>query len=290
MSLINFILDVAGLLLWLSWRSIRFDPLRRATPATLVGTVRRAEPSRLRRWHFLAGLLGLLFLRALFYSPIGTAVGWTPRLDLGAVVLAFPLALRGHDFFLSALLFSVLSFVRVWIIFHFWLLALVFIHGPATRPDPFLKMIQLQLGGMARWPRAAQALAPGVFTALLWIAVHPLLAFAGVVNRAQSVAPLLEQGAVVGAVVYLTLKHLLPVFLFLHLVTSYVYLGTSPLWDFIGLTARKILVPLERLPLRLGRVDFTPLVGIILLLLLLHALPLVLQSQLSRRNLTLWPQ
>jgi len=38
MSLINFILDIAGLLLWLSWRSIRFDPFTRPTPATLAGT------------------------------------------------------------------------------------------------------------------------------------------------------------------------------------------------------------------------------------------------------------
>jgi hypothetical protein len=44
------------------------------------------------------------------------------------------------------------------------------------------------------------------------------------------------------------------------------------------------------LPLRWGRVDFAPLVGIILLLLLLHALPNLVLSQLSRRNLTIWPQ
>ena len=67
MSSINFILDLAALLLLLSWGSIRFDPLNRAVPATLVGTVRRAEPRRLKRWHFLAGLGLLLLLRAVFY-------------------------------------------------------------------------------------------------------------------------------------------------------------------------------------------------------------------------------
>jgi hypothetical protein len=44
MALIDFILNVAALLLWLSWRAIRLDPFIRATPATLAGTLRRAEP------------------------------------------------------------------------------------------------------------------------------------------------------------------------------------------------------------------------------------------------------
>ena len=73
MALIDFILNLAGLLLWLNWRSVRFDPLGRRTPATLIGTLRRAEPRRLRRWHLLAALGGLLLLRAVIYWQIGSA-------------------------------------------------------------------------------------------------------------------------------------------------------------------------------------------------------------------------
>ncbi len=46
MALIDFILNLAGLLLWLNWRSVRLDPLGKRTPATLIGTLRRAEPQR----------------------------------------------------------------------------------------------------------------------------------------------------------------------------------------------------------------------------------------------------
>ena len=92
MGLIDFILNLAGLLLWLNWRSVRFDPLGKRTPATLIGTLRRAEPRRLRRWHLLAALGGLLLLRALFYWQIGSAAHWTGRdLEFGrhyAFVLA----------------------------------------------------------------------------------------------------------------------------------------------------------------------------------------------------------
>ena len=90
MGLIDFILNLAGLLLWLNWRSIRFDPLGRRTPATLIGTLRRAEPPRLQRWHLLAALGGLLLLRALLYWQIGSGVGWAAgKLDLGVITPFF---------------------------------------------------------------------------------------------------------------------------------------------------------------------------------------------------------
>src|SRR6185437_2087911 len=94
---IDFILNVAGLLIWLNWRSARLDPFNRGIPATLAGTVRRAEPMRFKRWHFLAALAGLLFIRAFFYGQIGGAAhDWTPKLNFIVVTPAFPLVIRGH--------------------------------------------------------------------------------------------------------------------------------------------------------------------------------------------------
>ena len=42
MGLIDFILNLAGLLLWLNWRAAKADPLGKPAPATLIGTLRRA--------------------------------------------------------------------------------------------------------------------------------------------------------------------------------------------------------------------------------------------------------
>ena len=64
----------------------------------------------------------------------------------------------------------------------------------------------------------------------------------------------------------LTLKFVLPVILLLHLVTSYVYLGKSPVWDFIATTARGLLALLRWLPLRVGKLDLGPLAAIVLIL------------------------
>jgi uncharacterized protein YggT (Ycf19 family) len=283
--LLDFILNLAGILLWLNWRSIRFDPYARATPATLVGTLRRIEAPRLKCRHFLAALGGLLFARAIFYALVGP-VNWTPKINLVVVTLAFPLTLRGHHFWSSAMLFSALSFTRALLIFYFWLLALAFINRRMAVPDSFQKMLLLLLGRASRWPRMVQAILPLLTVAALWFVLYPLLVYEGVTSRAHSNAHLAEQSLLVGMSIYFSLKFLLPAFLFVHLIANYVYLGGSPFWDFVSSTARNILVPLNRLPLRFGKVDFAPLAGIILLLLLLHALPIFILDVL---NLTLWP-
>jgi uncharacterized protein YggT (Ycf19 family) len=289
MGLIDLILNLAGVLLWLSWRSIRSDPLVKTLPATLVGTLRRAEPRRIRGWQLLLGLGTLLLLRALFYRQIGSDADWTPKLDLFFVVLAFPSRLPpGH--FLPALVFSLLSFLRILIIIYFWLLALVAINRRNEAPDPLQKLLCLYLGPLARLPLVLQVLLPLVLVTGLWVALHPALAHLQITGRVPSNARLAEQGLLVGLALYLTLQYPLPVILLLYLFTSYVYLGKSPLWDFIEATARNLLTPLRALPLRIARVDFAPLAGVLLILFLLHWLPNLVVDRMADNNLTAWPQ
>lgn len=287
---IDFILNVAGLLLWLNWRSVRLDPFNRGTPATLAGTVRRAEPLRFKRWHFLAALAALLIVRAFFYEHIGPAVNWTPKLNMVVIAPAFPLVLRGGFFFLSALLFSVLSFIRLLIIFYFWLLILAALNRRETNLDALQKLLLDQLGRAGRWPRFIQLLLPVFVTAALWMLAHPLLLSIGVTTHVRSNGLLFAQGCVIGLVLYLSLKYLLLALLAVHVIITYVYLGASPVWEFINTTSRHLLSPLHRLPLRIGRIDLAPILGIILVVLLLYVLPAYCFHQLDSRGLTIWPQ
>jgi uncharacterized protein YggT (Ycf19 family) len=71
---------------------------------------------------------------------------------------------------------------------------------------------------------------------------------------------------------------------------SYVYIGSSPLWDFITTTGRNLVAPLGWLPLRLGKFDFAPLVGVVLIFLLLDTLPTFVLRRMSEGRLTIWPQ
>ncbi len=285
MEIVDFILNLAGLSLWLSWRSFNLDPAVRATPSSLAGTLRRAEPRRLRRWHLLAALGVLLLVRPLLYRQLGSALNWTSKLDLGVVTLAFR-----SDLPRTAFLFSLLSFVFTLLVFYTWLVFLAVVNKRVESPDPFLRMVRLQLGRFARWPAPVLIILPGITIALGWLAMSPLLAWGGVVDRAQSPAHLLEQSLLVGLVIYLSLKYFIPAILLLHLITSYVYLGNHTVWEFISLTARNLLAPLRWLPLRAGKFDFAPLVGMVLSLLILHAMPILIVQSMLEHNVIVWPR
>lgn len=297
LDLIDFILNIAGLLLWLNWRSIRLDPFQRTTPATLSGTLRRAEPMRLKRWHFLAALIALLVVRAFFYGQIGPAVGWTPRLHLSIITLAFPLTRAGHIYYRSALLFSLLSFILVVVIFYLWLLAIAIVNRRVTNPDSLQKLLLVQLGRPARWPLLIQLALPFIICVALWMLCHPLLVRIDVISPVRSNVLLLEQGLVLGLSACYTLRFLLLAFLAVYTVISYVYLGSNPLWDFVSTTSRNLLSPFKRLPLQFGKMDLAPMTALILILVVFYyPLPGYMRNFMDRPHgaaryrLTFWPE
>ena len=103
MGIVDSILNLAGLLLWLSWRAERFDPLAKRVPATLMGTLRPATPKKLRRWYFLLIIAVLLLMRAVIYRWLAPV--WVAKLNLVVMVPRF----QSH-WFPGILLFSFLSF------------------------------------------------------------------------------------------------------------------------------------------------------------------------------------
>jgi uncharacterized protein YggT (Ycf19 family) len=259
-GLIDFILNLACLLLWLNWRSMRFDPLGQRTPATLIGTLRRAEPRRLRHWHLLAAIGGLLLLRAGFYWQIGSASKpvWAGTLDLGIIAPAFL-----SNSFGRMCLFSVFSFGLMLAVFYLWLLLLSILAGP----EPVHGLVRMQLGYMDRWPRWLKFFLPLAGGTLLWGLLswpfpwlHP--------QPAMSTAQHSQEALLIGLGSYLVWKFLIGALLALHLLNSYVYFGKHPFWDYVSATAQTLLQPLKKIPLRAGRVDFAPVVGMVLVFLL----------------------
>jgi len=216
---------------------------------------------------------------------VGAPSDWTPRLNFGVVILAF----RG-DHFAPALLFSVLSFARMFLVFYSWLLALNIINRQLAEKDPILKLIELHLGWIGRWPRWGLVLLPPLVIFGGWMALHPLMVRMDVLTPSAGFGQVLIQSLLLAVALLLTLKFLLPLVLFLHLLASYIYLGSSPVWDFAANTSHYLLKPLRWLPLRSAKLDFAPLAGIVLLFLLLHALPQYLVTLAERAHMTAWPQ
>jgi hypothetical protein len=246
-GIIDFILNLAGLLLWLNWRSIRFDPLGKRTPATLIGTLRRAEPQRLRRWHLPAALAGLLLLRAVLYWQIGAGVGWAAgRLNLGILELSFR-----SDSFGRILLFSIFSFGLTLGVLYLWLLLLSILAGP--EPPPFHRLVRMPLGGIDRWPRWLKWFLPLLVAASGWWLASWPLAWLQVIPNPVSSAHRIEEALVIGLGSYLAWKYIAGVLLALHLLNSFIYFGRHPFWNYINATGQTLLQPVRDAGSALGR-------------------------------------
>lgn len=263
MALVDFILNLAGLLLWLTWRSVRFDPLAQARPKTLAGTLEKSRPRKSRRWLFLAAVGALVVVRAVFYWQLGPALGWTATLDLTLTVLPFR-----SDHFERILLFSALSFGRTLAVFYLALIFLAVLNRKLGDTDPFQKLARLSLGRVGRWPWPLQVLLALGMGVGAWLALQPLLARLAITPRAAESAQIFQQSLLVLAHEALLLRYLVAAFLLAHLLNSYVYLGGHAFWSFVNATGRNLLAPLRWLPLRIGRVDFAPVVAMALVFLL----------------------
>jgi hypothetical protein len=259
MGYVDFILNLAGLLLWVNWRSTLFDPFSKRTPATLVGTLRRAAPQRFRRWHLLATLGALLVLRALFYWQIGSAAHWSGKLNLGVITLFF-----SSDSFGRMLFFSLLSFGLTLGIFYLWLLLLSILRGP----EPIHRLVRIPLGEIDNWPRRIKLFLPLAVTMLLWWLASWTFGWLQIMPKPVSAAHRLGEALVIGLESYVAWKFVVGALLALHLLNTYVYFGKHPFWNYVNATAQTLLSPLQKIPLRVGKADFTPIVGIALAFLI----------------------
>ena len=112
-----------------------------------------------------------------------------------------------------------------------------------------------------------------------------------IINWTRTHSHLAGQCLLIGVSVYVSLKFLLPALLLLHVVASYVYLGNSPVWDFVSTTSQNLLAPFKGLGLLFGKVDVAPLIAIGLIIgVLYYPVPGLIHLLLDKHQLTIWPR
>ncbi|HEY3763498.1 MAG TPA: hypothetical protein VGN23_17280 [Verrucomicrobiae bacterium] len=258
MGIVDFILNLAALLLWLNWRAEKADPVGKRRPATLIGTLRRPE-SRSANWLIPMVIAGLIVLRAFLYHLIGGEANWSAGLNLGVIELSF----RGAHFS-QMLVYSLVSFIQTLWVFYLWLLLLSILQGPL----PFHDFIRIQLGAIDRWSRTTKLLLPFIATSILWWLATWLLEGLKIIPEPLSAVHRISQSLVMGLTSYLTWEFIAVALLIVHLLNSYIYFGKQPFWSYVNAEAQTLLSPLKPIPLRVGKVDFAPVVGIALVFLL----------------------
>lgn len=257
MALIDFILNLVALLLWWNW--LAMDPLAKTSAATLIGTLRKTDKSDSKRWRLLLALLALLVFRAIVYWEFGASFRWTPILQLEVINIPFR-----SDYLTRMMLFSLLSFLLALGIFYLWMLLLSIVNANVPDTDPLQRLVRAQVKWLEKWPNGMKLLLPFFVGGLCWLALHPLLSHMAILQKSRSSLQLIRQAAVIGGATYLGWKYLIVGILLLHLLSSYIYFGNHPFWNFINVTARNFLAPFRRIPLRAGRVDFLPVIAIAL--------------------------
>lgn len=262
MGLINLILNFAGLLLWLGWRDARVDALVPTSAASLVRTLQRAGPLQAVRWKYGGGLIGLLFFRALLYDWIGPAVDWTPVVQFGPIVIPFR-----SGFFWQMVLFSFLSFGITLVVFYMALLFLSLINRRMSDGESLQRFVRRHLGRLEHLPAPVKLVLPLLAAVFCWILLGPLLTYLSLVPPAE-LKMRFWQGGVLGLGLYLLWKYVIAGALLLHFLNSYIYFGNMPVWAFATNTSKNIMLPMRRIWLRSRRVDFAPVVTLVLVLLI----------------------
>lgn len=254
MNLLHFLLNCVGLGLWLCWRPTGLEPVGPwRGGGERSGNARRAGWA----WLFLAVLAVLLGGRAWLYWQLGRDVDWVAALDLGVVRLDFHSGRPGR-----MLVFSLAGFALFLGGYFAWLLLLAAVNRSHEPPHPWQRFVTAQLGWLARLPAPVGLVLPCLVLGGLWAAGHPWLEEAGLAAPVRSPAHLAQQAVVVGLGAVLAWEPLVAGLLVLHVLNSHLYLGSHALLGAVSLTARNLLRPLARLPLRGDRFDFTPLVGL----------------------------
>jgi hypothetical protein len=254
-GLLDFILNIIGLLLWFNWRA---GGLKTAPTGivSLAGTLQRTEVIEPQRWFSFACLLALLLIRPLIYCQVGSKVDWIATLDLTAIVLPFR-----SDLLSRIYLYSTLSFAVALGVVYASLFLLSVVNTKSATTDYFSRLVTLQLGWLGKLPWPMRLLLPPIAGGLLWLALSRTLVDMGILPPPRNTGHAWQIAGTIALCVIVSWKYVLIDFLALHLLNSYVYLGNSSFWIYATLTGNRFTHPLRWL--RFGKVDLASAIALI---------------------------
>jgi hypothetical protein len=155
------------------------------------------------------------------------------------------------------------------------------INAKSVTTDYFCRLVMLQLGWLSKlyWPLRL-LLAP-VAAGLIWMALSKLLVSMGIAPAPKNTGHAWQVAGVMALCLIVAWKYVVALFLGLHLLNSYVYLGNSSFWQFVTLTGQRLAWPVRWLP-RIGKVDLGPAFLLVAVLVAAHFATVSL-AQLYRR-------
>jgi uncharacterized protein YggT (Ycf19 family) len=258
MNLVNWILNLAGLFLWIDWRTA--SAANRPQPViSLASALRETGKRRSRGWNSLGGVAALLALRPFFYYTIGSAVEWTPVMDLLAISLPFR-----SDQLDRMFAYSTVSFAVTLGFYYGCLLFVAAVRTAKPETEVMRRFTRAQLGWLMLAPRPLKLALPFLAVAAGWFLLVPILVFLEIMPSLPPSQILWQQAGTLAASALLAWRWFLVALFLLYALNTYVYLGTHPAWEYLAEICGALLRPLWFL--RIGKLDFAPFAAIALLL------------------------
>jgi uncharacterized protein YggT (Ycf19 family) len=259
MWLFDFITDLVALLLWLRATSFRTQPSARPraiSPLASIQPVDRLTPSL---WA-AAGILLLLFGRSMVYWKIGSAVSWSPTLNLPSVALPFR-----SDLFTRMIALSFLTFGISLYLFYTSALVLLSLAPGLAGKNPPLDYLRRETRVWGEFPKISCAIFPFLCGFLFWILTRPVWVSFQLLPASHSWKSVLKEAAVLGLNAYIPLQYILYVLLGFAFMNSSIFFGTNAVIQILVTTSTSLIHPLRKLPLTFGKWDLRPILLIILI-------------------------
>jgi hypothetical protein len=256
MEHVNFLLNLVG---WFIWAGAFVFPryaVRSSQPLTLLSTLRSESPQSYGRLFLVAGLVLLIFLRAVAYWNFAPAGSVLPAVDFGVLSVKFR-----TDSLVHMVCYSLSSFVVFLYVYYLCVFGLSMTCRQRTRVDSIESLINQQLGSAAFWHPGLKLAVTAVCGALLWFSLGAGLIRIQALPETWSLGVLILQSPFVAASLWSTFFFMILSVIGLHFLNSYVYLGEKVIWGFIDETAKFYLLIFRNLPLLVGKFDFAPILG-----------------------------
>jgi len=267
MGLLHLILNLAALLLWVHWRigpPMQQTTRRRTTGAGLTQLLLRKARSSIS----LLLLLGLLAGRGWFYYAVAPDLDWQPRMSLVIFSLgnlqdmSLPF---DHNVFEKQLAFSFISFLPWLVVFNFCILVLSVLRPDIKEAEGWNRFLRAQLGWLDWLPAILKIpigliAATGLFYgAALWL--QRIIILPGELDTPFELA---HFAADTTAIHLWHVSWFVMGLITLYYLNSYIYFGGHNFWKTLEATGKSLLWPLNLLPLRWGKLDLAPVIGIAL--------------------------
>lgn len=258
MSVIDFILNLAAWILLVN-SSMQFgDRGDLHRPLTLLGTLKVPKPTIREAWVLFSAAVLIVFFKSLLLHYLGAPLDTTMHLNFLLLNVFFKtgsLVSMGWMGLASFLKFTLMAYIWVWVLWRI------------SRKDCAEQLVGSLKSGLGFIGRVHVVLQPIllIFLGMVgWVVLGLCFGTFGVLPTSIPLPLLIWQSLWISISAWMGVYWLLLLLMIFYLIHSYVYLGSWEGWDWIEGMGDRLLLPLKKLPLQWARIDFAPLVFLLL--------------------------